>query len=93
MDSEGRVFLLGRYKDLIISGGENISPLKVERVLDACKGVQKVSCTITQSFAATDTPNRHMSSDCQTRSKARSSQLSSRGKSKQRSVVLSYRTL
>jgi acyl-CoA synthetase (AMP-forming)/AMP-acid ligase II len=58
MDLEGRVLILGRYKDLIISGGENISPLKVERVLDACKGVQKVSCTIPQSFAATDTPAR-----------------------------------
>jgi acyl-CoA synthetase (AMP-forming)/AMP-acid ligase II len=43
MDATGRVYIVGRYKDLIISGGENISPLKVERVLESCEGVNKVS--------------------------------------------------
>ncbi|KAJ5937743.1 AMP-binding enzyme family protein [Penicillium verhagenii] len=33
MDSQGRVYLLGRYKDLIIRGGENISPAKIEQCL------------------------------------------------------------
>jgi acyl-CoA synthetase (AMP-forming)/AMP-acid ligase II len=33
MDSHGRVYLLGRYKDLIIRGGENISPTKIEQCL------------------------------------------------------------
>jgi long-chain acyl-CoA synthetase len=46
MDSEGRVYIMGRYKDLIICGGENISPVKVERVMDACQGIQKVSISI-----------------------------------------------
>lgn len=33
MDKLGRVYLLGRYKDLIIRGGENISPTKIESCL------------------------------------------------------------
>lgn len=33
MDKEGRVYLLGRYKDLIIRGGENISPTMIESCL------------------------------------------------------------
>jgi acyl-CoA synthetase (AMP-forming)/AMP-acid ligase II len=33
MDRQGRVYLLGRYKDLIIRGGENISPTKIETCL------------------------------------------------------------
>jgi acyl-CoA synthetase (AMP-forming)/AMP-acid ligase II len=33
MDEQGRVYLLGRYKDLIIRGGENISPTKIESCL------------------------------------------------------------
>lgn len=93
MGSDGMVFIMGRYKDLIISGGENISPLKVERVLNACKGVQKVGESISKSFAATDMPARLMSSDCQTKSKARSSQRSSRGRNRHRSVLMSYETL
>jgi hypothetical protein len=33
MDDYGNIFLLGRYKDLIIRSGENISPLKIEQCL------------------------------------------------------------
>lgn len=35
MDAEGYYYLAGRRKDLIISGGENVVPGEVERVLDA----------------------------------------------------------
>jgi fatty-acyl-CoA synthase len=33
MDEDGYLFLAGRAKDMIISGGENIYPLEVERIL------------------------------------------------------------
>ncbi|KAG8164562.1 hypothetical protein KVR01_006480 [Diaporthe batatas] len=35
MDSRGRTFITGRFKDMIIRGGENISPAAVESIL--CK--------------------------------------------------------
>jgi len=38
-DDEGRVTLVGRAKDLIISGGLNIYPKEIEAVLDAEEGV------------------------------------------------------
>ncbi|KAL1846298.1 NRPS protein [Paecilomyces lecythidis] len=40
MDEEGCIYLLGRYKDLIIRGGENISPLKIEQCLCGQPGVK-----------------------------------------------------
>src|SRR5205823_14853832 len=39
MDEEGRVSMLGRAKDVIISGGLNIYPKKIEDELDAIDGV------------------------------------------------------
>lgn len=39
MDAEGRVSIVGRAKDLIISGGYNIYPKEIEQVLDAISGV------------------------------------------------------
>lgn len=33
LDNDGVVYILGRYKELIIRGGENIYPLKIEGVL------------------------------------------------------------
>ena len=33
MDDDGYIYFLGRYKDLIIRGGENISPEKIEEYL------------------------------------------------------------
>jgi malonyl-CoA/methylmalonyl-CoA synthetase len=39
MDGEGRVTLVGRAKDLIISGGLNVYPKEIEEVLDAVDGV------------------------------------------------------
>ncbi|KAM3072511.1 hypothetical protein ACMFMG_009309 [Clarireedia jacksonii] len=39
MDDAGHVYILGRYKDLIIRGGENISPLRIEQCLGKSVGV------------------------------------------------------
>jgi malonyl-CoA/methylmalonyl-CoA synthetase len=39
IDDEGRVTLVGRAKDLIITGGLNVYPKEIEEVLDACDGV------------------------------------------------------
>lgn len=40
-DSEGRryFFITGRFKELIIRGGVNISPLEIDEVLSGCDGV------------------------------------------------------
>lgn len=42
-DAEGFLYVDGRLKDLIISGGENISPAEIENVLLDCEGVAEVS--------------------------------------------------
>jgi malonyl-CoA/methylmalonyl-CoA synthetase len=39
MDGEGRLSLLGRLKDLIITGGLNVYPREVEQAIDALPGV------------------------------------------------------
>lgn len=39
MSPNGEVTVLGRYKDLIIRGGENISPAAIEAVLNQTKGI------------------------------------------------------
>ena len=39
MDAEGRVTIVGRSKDLVISGGYNVYPKEVEACLDAMPGV------------------------------------------------------
>ena len=39
MDGDGYLYLLGRYKDLIIRGGENISPLRIEQCLGGVSGI------------------------------------------------------
>lgn len=39
LDNQGRLSLVGRAKDLIISGGYNIYPIEIEKVLDAIAGV------------------------------------------------------
>jgi acyl-CoA synthetase (AMP-forming)/AMP-acid ligase II len=45
MDDDGNVFILGRYKDIIIRGGVNIAPANVERKLNSVPGVD-VSLTL-----------------------------------------------
>jgi malonyl-CoA/methylmalonyl-CoA synthetase len=39
LDPDGRVWISGRAKDLIISGGYNVYPKEVELVIDECPGV------------------------------------------------------
>ena len=39
IDADGRVTIVGRAKDLIISGGFNVYPKEIEEVLDALPGV------------------------------------------------------
>ncbi len=40
IDDRDLVYILGRYKDLIIRGGENISPASIEQCLDSIEGIQ-----------------------------------------------------
>ncbi len=40
VDEEGYVFISGRYKDMYISGGENVYPAEVENVLVSLPGVR-----------------------------------------------------
>lgn len=42
LDDEGHVFLFDRYKDMIISGGENIYPAEIENVLNGHSAVAQV---------------------------------------------------
>jgi acyl-CoA synthetase (AMP-forming)/AMP-acid ligase II len=41
LDGDGYLYLDGRRDDLIISGGVNVYPLEVERVLNRCPGVRE----------------------------------------------------
>ena len=42
LDEEGHVFLFDRFKDMIISGGENIYPAEIENVLNGHPAVAEV---------------------------------------------------
>lgn len=42
LDDEGHVFLFDRFKDMIISGGENIYPAEIENVLNGHPAVTEV---------------------------------------------------
>ncbi|HEY5680509.1 MAG TPA: AMP-binding protein [Pseudomonadales bacterium] len=44
MDADGRVTIVGRSKDLVISGGYNVYPKEVERLIDELPGV--VECAV-----------------------------------------------
>ena len=41
MDDDGRVSIVGRAKDLIISGGYNVYPKEIELAIDALRGVKE----------------------------------------------------
>ncbi len=42
-DADGDIFLMGRAKDMLISGGENIYPAEIERVIRDLAGVRDVA--------------------------------------------------
>ncbi|MPN48251.1 Long-chain-fatty-acid--CoA ligase [bioreactor metagenome] len=44
MDEEGYVYIVDRKKDMIISGGYNIYPREVEKVLYKHPSIQEVAC-------------------------------------------------
>jgi acyl-CoA synthetase (AMP-forming)/AMP-acid ligase II len=44
MDDSGAIFVKGRIKDMIIRGGENISPAAMESCIDDIKGVKVRRC-------------------------------------------------
>lgn len=39
LDARGRLRVLGRSDDVIVTGGENVDPVEVEQALEACPGV------------------------------------------------------
>jgi O-succinylbenzoic acid--CoA ligase len=43
LDSRGRLRVLGRVDDVIVSGGENVMPQQVEALLLGCTGVEEVA--------------------------------------------------
>jgi 2-furoate---CoA ligase len=43
LDADGDLFVTGRVDDMIISGGENISPVDIESVISLCPGVGEVA--------------------------------------------------
>ena len=42
-DDDGDLYVTGRVDDMIISGGENISPVDIESVISLCPGVDEVA--------------------------------------------------
>lgn len=40
LDQQGHLYVLGRYKDLIIRAGENVSPARIERHLSQIHGIK-----------------------------------------------------
>jgi acyl-CoA synthetase (AMP-forming)/AMP-acid ligase II len=51
MHSDGRVSIVGRYKDMIIRGGENIAPAAIEAVLNRMPGVEAQVVAAADSIA------------------------------------------
>ncbi len=45
LDEDGRLHVLGRLKELIVTGGENVAPIEVEGVLEAHPAVAEAGVT------------------------------------------------
>ncbi len=43
IDGDGDAFIVGRKKDMIITGGENVYPQEVEQCLITCEGIREVA--------------------------------------------------
>jgi len=43
LDEQGYIFLFDRFKDMIISGGENIYPAEIENILNGHSSVREVA--------------------------------------------------
>jgi len=50
LDEDGYVKIVGRIKDMVIRGGENVYPREIEEVLHAHPGVQEAHVRITHLF-------------------------------------------
>ncbi|SEC11726.1 fatty-acyl-CoA synthase [Rhodococcus pyridinivorans] len=55
-DAEGRVKFVDRLKDLIITGGINVSPVEIERVIGELPGVQEVAVIAASDERFGETP-------------------------------------
>ncbi|GAB3273967.1 class I adenylate-forming enzyme family protein [Kineosporia babensis] len=55
-DAEGRLTFLDRMKDLIISGGINISPVEIEQAISTIPGVSEVSVIAARDERFGETP-------------------------------------
>ena len=44
MDEEGYISIVGRSKDMVISGGLNVYPKEIELLIDELSGVKGVCC-------------------------------------------------
>ncbi|PGH10975.1 hypothetical protein AJ79_05126 [Helicocarpus griseus UAMH5409] len=51
IDDSGAVHILGRYKDIIVRGGHNIAPARIERCLDRIVGVESQVVGVADEYA------------------------------------------
>jgi O-succinylbenzoic acid--CoA ligase len=45
LDAGGRLWVVGRADDIVVTGGENVHPRQVEEVLQVCPGIGEVAVT------------------------------------------------
>ena len=59
-DADGYIYIHDRYKDMIVSGGENIYPAELENVLHAHPGVAEVAVIGTAHHKWGETPRAYV---------------------------------